>query len=154
MFVPFESILNLLEKHGISYQILEHRPVYTCEEAALVPGLPPSVGMKSLLIKTKIGNVLVVMAGDKRLDSKKLKKHLGVSDLSFAKPEVVKEIMGCAIGACYPFGDLIQVKTIVDPSLEAHQKVSFNPGRHDRTIIISTSDYLSINPHEIVDITL
>lgn len=152
--IPFEKIIGLLNSSHLQYQLLEHEPVYTCDQASQVRDLPASMGMKTLLIKTNKSYVLVVLPGNKKLDSKKLKKTIGVSDLSFARPEIVKEIMGCEVGACYPFGQLLDLQTIVDPKIKSSTAVAFNPGRHDRTIIMNSADYLSITPHLMADISV
>jgi prolyl-tRNA editing enzyme YbaK/EbsC (Cys-tRNA(Pro) deacylase) len=64
----------------------------------------------------------------------------------------VKEVMGCEIGACYPLGELVGIKTVVDLSLLKSGEISFNPGVHDRTIKLKTADYLTVARGEVVDI--
>lgn len=150
---PFEAIVHLLEDAHIQYDQLEHEPVYTSEQAAAVRGLSLRQGAKSLLFKTKHGFVLVVVLGDRRVDSKKLKKYLGVSDVRFADPEEVKEQMGCEIGSCYPLGVIAGLRTIVDRSLGANDVISFNPGRHTVSIKMRYADYRSIANPEITDLT-
>jgi len=81
---PYDKITELLRAHHINYQELDHEPVYTSQEAARIRGLSLDEGAKSLLLKTKHKFVLVVLAGSKKLDSKKLKNILSVKDLRFA----------------------------------------------------------------------
>ena len=130
-----------MEAKGVKYEIFEHEPVYTSEQAAKVRGESLSEGAKSLLLKADDNFILAVLPGNKRLDIKKFKKVFGMKNIRFAKPEEVKEIMDCEIGACYPIGNIIGVRTIVDNSFLNNTDVCFNPGVHDKTIKMKWQDY-------------
>jgi Ala-tRNA(Pro) deacylase len=149
---PYETIIQALEGARMAYQRLEHEPVFTSEQAAAVRGLSLSQGAKALLFQTKAGYVLVVLPGDRRVDSKKLRKLLGVSDVRFASPEAVKQLMGCEIGSCYPLGFLAGLRTLMDASLGQNDTISFNPGRHDVSIVMAYRDYLALAKPEIVSV--
>ncbi len=150
---PYEAIANLLKTNNISCEETEHKPVYTSEQAAEVRGLPIRQGAKSLLLKSRDDFILVVLPGDRKLDSKKLKNLLKIKDFRFASPEEVKEKMGCEIGACYPFGNLIELPTYVDNSLSKNDIISFNPGLHTRSIEMKWRDYYSVVKPKMVDIS-
>lgn len=149
---PFEKILDFFKQNNISVEILEHEPVFTSEQAAKIRGVSLHQGAKALLLKADGNFILIVLPGDKRLNTKKVKLLLGVKDLNFAKPEEVKEVMGCEIGACYPFGNLINVKMIVDQNLSENEIISFNPGVHNKSIKIKWSDYFKSVKPTIVDV--
>src|SRR5688572_13873603 len=106
MNTPFEKIIQLLDSNNIQYRLVEHQPVFTSEEAAKVRGFELKQGAKSLILKSPDGFVMAVVPGNKKLDSKKLKKILGVKDIRFATAEEVKQVAGVEIGAVYPFGQL------------------------------------------------
>lgn len=150
---PFEKIKQKLEEENIDYTLLEHEPVFTSEEAANIRGTSMEEGAKSLLLKLKNDFVLVVLPGASRLSMKKLRKHVHDNKSRFARPEEVVEIMGCEIGACYPVGSVIPIRTVVDPTLGSGEFISFNPGVHDKTIRIKWSDYLTLGDWELVDVT-
>jgi len=149
---PYGAITRLLDEAHVAYETIEHEPVYTSEQAAAVRGLSMQQGAKSLLFKTKIGFVLVVVPGDKRVDSKKLKLALGVKDVRFASPEEVKEQMGCEVGSCYPFGNLAGLRTLVDKTLGQNEVISCNPGRHDISLKFSYSEYEDLAKPELIDV--
>lgn len=149
---PYEKIIQFLREKGIEYEEFEHEPVYTSEQAAKVRGISAREGAKSLLLKVAGGFVLIILPGDMRMDSKKLKNLLGAKEVRFALPEEVKQVMSCAIGACYPFGNLIGIRTIADKTLLENENISFNPGVHNKTIKMKSNDYLSnVNP-EMADV--
>jgi Ala-tRNA(Pro) deacylase len=153
MFRPFDEIKKLLKENSIKYQEINHEPVYTSDQAAAIRGMDLHAGAKSLLLKAGKEFVLAVLPGDSRLDTKKLKQILGVKDIRFASPTEVEEIMGCQIGACYPFGSVAKVKMIVDPSLGENEIISFNPGVHNKSLKIRWDDYLKLCANNLKIIT-
>jgi Ala-tRNA(Pro) deacylase len=129
---PRNQIIDFLNKSRIKFVEIEHKPVFTSEEAAKVRGVPMSWGMKTLLLRSSKQKqfFLVVLPGDKKPDSSKVRRLLGLKGLRFASAAEVKEIMGCEIGACYPFGNLPGLPTYADGCLAKNKKVCFNPGSH------------------------
>lgn len=147
-------ILQFLNKNNIFYQIIEHTSISTMQHTTQIPGLSLQEGAKSLLLKTKNEYILIVLRGDKKLNSKKLKKLLKIKDLRFATPEEVKNIMKCEIGSCFPFGNLIDIQMIVDKTLQDNELISFTPGVHTKSIKMYWKDYHKIIKPEIMSITL
>lgn len=150
---PYEKIINLLRENNIPYKETKHEPVYTSEQAAKVRGDSMSQGAKSLLLKSENDFILAVLPGDRKLDSKKLKNLLKIKDFRFALPQEVENKMGCEIGACYPFGNLIGLPTYVDTFLSKNEIISFNPGLHTRSIEIKWQDFYLVVKPKIVDIS-
>ena len=149
----YEAITSLLNANSVNYQELDHDPVYTTEDAAKIPGLTLESGAKSMLLKTKNKFILIVMSGSKKLDSKKLKKALGVKEIRFATPAEVKDQMGCIVGACYPFGSIANLETYLDKSLLDQSSISINPGLHDKSLILKLSDFVLVEKPQIVDVS-
>lgn len=151
---PFETIKDLFNQENVEYELLEHDPVHTSEQAAQVRGMSMATGAKSLLLKTQKGFVLAVVPGDKRLDMKKFMACLeGSKKPRFATPEEVEEQMGCQVGACYPLGNLADIRTILDEPFSRQETISFNPGVHDKTIKLQMSDYLYLAGAELAELT-
>ena len=151
---PYQEIVTLLKTNNISYSDTEHEPVYTSAQAAKIRGISASQGAKALLLKGENGFILALLPGDHKLDSKKLKKLLGIKELRFAFPEEVKNIMGCEIGACYPFGTIIRLPTYADNLLSANDTISFNPGIHTHSIEMRWQDFYSLVKPKMVDISV
>lgn len=150
---PFNGIQNMLDEAGIQYELLEHEPVHTSEEAARVRGMSEETGAKSLLLRTDRGFILAVIQGNQRLDIKKLMQHIGTSKKPrFARPEEVEEQMGCQVGACYPLGNLVGLRTIIDKRMQQQPVMSFNPGVHEATIKLAMNDYERVTAPEVSDL--
>ena len=150
---PYEKIVGLLKKNSVEFQTIEHEPVFTSKQAAAVRGLRLEQGAKSLLFKADKDFVLVVVPGHKKVDWKKLKQTLGVKSIRLANAEEVLRQMGVEIGACYPFGNVANLRTLVDKTLAEQAIISCNPGRHDISIKFKFADYQNIVKPEIVDVT-
>ncbi|SRR5258708_1288682 len=131
---PHTQIIKFLEKNNIPYELIDHEPVYTSEEATKVRWISLHQGAKTLLLKAKDAYMLFILPGDMKLDTKRVKTLLAIKDLRFATPEEVKMIMGCEVEACYPFGNLINIRMFVDKSLAQNEMISFNPGVHTKSI--------------------
>jgi Ala-tRNA(Pro) deacylase len=153
MVTPYEKIISFLKEHAITYSEIKHEPVYTSEQAANVRGMSMESGAKSLLLKAENDFVLVVLPGDKRVDSKLLKTYLSMKKIRFATPDEVEKVMGCQIGACYPFGNLIGIRTLIDTSMIANKEIFFNPGVHNKSIKMKWTDYQSVVKPELVSVS-
>ena len=151
---PYETIINVLKANSVNFTELEHEPVYTSEQAARVRGLSIDSGAKSLLLKANDNYYLIVLSGSKRLDSKKFKQLFGIKKFRFATPDEVKAKMQCNIGACYPLGSIVNLDTYIDKSLNNQSFISFNPGRHDKSIKMDLKDYLMIENPKKIDVSV
>lgn len=149
-------IESLLVSRGVIYKKFVHEPVRTSEEAAMVrPEYSLSQGAKALIVRVKRSGekffVMVVVPGDKKFDSKKLKEVLGASDIRFATPEEVGEITdGVKPGGVPPFGILWNLPVYSDISLYTNNEIIFNAGDRGVSMAITSADYLTVvNPHVV-----
>ncbi|MDP2749896.1 MAG: YbaK/EbsC family protein [Nanoarchaeota archaeon] len=123
---------------------MEHRPVYTCEEAAKVRGTKIEQAAKALVFKADTKPVLAVLQGSKEIDEEKLKHILNAKILKMARADEVKQIMECDIGSVHPFGNLAGLKVIVDENLLKEEDIVFNAGSHTISIKMKSSDYKKV----------
>lgn len=149
---PFNEIVLFLESKGVDYVLYKHKPIITSEEANEVRKSSATV-VKSLLFKTEGGYVLLVLPGDKRVSSKKVRSFLGVKEVRMASPEDVLSIMGCEVGGCYPLGFICGVKTVADVSIKEAESLMFSVGRRDRSIEIKREDFEKISSLEVASIS-
>lgn len=164
----FEKIIQLLKGSGVWYELLEHEPVYTSEQAAKVrPDINLHQGAKAMVLKVRSSGfivdsedekpvtnneqttnnsfVMVVLPGDMKMDYRKVTKFLGAKDVTLATPEEVEKTVGVKIGAVSPFGNLSGLPVLVDKSLLENDVIAFNAGDHGKTVIIKSSGYLALS---------
>ncbi len=113
-----EKIIGLLDKQKISYEVVEHEPVYTNPAMAEALHVAESKTVKSLVLKTKEGQMIaLVLPGNKKVDWKQAAAGAGTKKVSFAKPEEVSEKIGCEVGCVPPFGHFSSLPIYMDPDL-------------------------------------
>lgn len=94
----------------------------TVELAAQALNCEPKRIAKSLSFMTKEGAVLIVTAGDARIDNGKYKARFGAKAKMLA-PGEVEELIGHAVGGVCPFGINEGVPVYLDASLKRFQTV-------------------------------
>ena len=78
---------------GIGYEVFEHPPVHTAEEAALHWAAIPGAAVKNLFLRNKKGDrhYLVILGIEKQADLRHLVKVIGDDRLSFGSPERLQQ---------------------------------------------------------------
>ena len=150
---PYQKILSLFKEQHISYKELslyKNRYEHVLQEHNLLL----HQGAKSLVLKGNEMFFLVVLAGHRRIDLKKTKKVLGSNQLRLATNQEILSLMGCEIGACYPFGSIIDLETYVDTSLAENATIFFNPGVINKWILLSWNDYVGLTHPKLINIAI
>lgn len=158
------KLLSLLAGSDVKFDLFEHDPVRTSEEASKIrSGYSLSQGAKALVVKVvykamsqeNTGNYLMlVIPGDMRFSNKLVKQSLKLSELRFASEGEVSDITnGVQVGGVPPFGSLFNIPTFVDPLVLKNDHIVFNAGDRRVSIGISSKDYLSIEKPKILSIT-
>ena len=136
-----ERILKTLEDAGIDYKLFEHDRIHTSEDAATVRSCGLSQCTKCLIFKTKEGNfIMIITPGDKRADTKKVRKLEETKRVFLASPEEVEDISGCKIGSVGPFGHKTQLRTYMDSDVLKNESCFFSIGLHTKSIEMGTQD--------------
>ena len=120
-----ETVRNYFNTNKINKEILEF-PVSsaTVELAAQAIGTEPARIAKTLSFysREKDAAVLVVTAGDMKIDNGKFKQFFGMKAKMLA-PEDVEPLTGHAIGGVCPLGNPDTAKVYLDLSLQRFQTV-------------------------------
>ena len=149
----FQRIERLLTRHGVSYDVLRHEPVFTSQQAADARGTPLSSGAKALIVKLGDAMKLLVIPADRKLASRQVRTHFSARRVRFASAEEVLEITGLKPGSIPPFGSLFGLPTICDPKLADNPTINFNAGDHAISISMAYDDYLVAEQPTLADIS-
>jgi Cys-tRNA(Pro) deacylase len=142
-----DRLIQLLRLHHVDFQLLEHEPVTTSEEAARVRGTPLEQGAKALVCRADDRHILIVLPANRRLDTKSFKRAHGVKNLRMISPDELRELTGLEVGAVPPIGNLLDLPTYVDERLLELPRISFNAGSRSVSIIMQPADYRRlVNP--------
>lgn len=145
---PHDYILESLQRHGAAYQYLSHTPVKTSQEAADVRGTSLAQAAKALVLEVDKQYVMLVLPGDQRADLKSFQKQLGAKKVAMASKDSVQAKTGLEVGSIPPFGSSLGLPTYVDARLLAEPQIAFNVGALDRSVVMSTEDYVKIEQPE------
>ena len=102
-------------------------------------GVEPCRIAKTLSFMTKEGPILIVAAGDARIDNKKYKEQFHVK-AKMLTPEEVIELVGHAIGGVCPFGIKEGVFVYLDESLKRFETVFPACGSSNSAIELTISE--------------
>lgn len=142
-----QEITDLLRQHDCWFEDFEHEAVRTSEEAAaLRPNYTTQQAAKAIIIRVKVPNIgkkfaMLVLPGDQKFDSAKVKQLLHSKDLRFASEDEVEAVTnGIKPGGVPPFGNLFDLEVLCDPSVLKNERIIFNAGR-TTSIAIKSADY-------------
>ena len=120
-----ESVRSYFKANHINKEIIEF-PVSsaTVELAAQAAGVEPARIAKTLSFYTKEKDaaILIVTAGDMKIDNSKFKHFFGMKAKMLA-PEDVEPLTGHAIGGVCPFANPDTVKVYLDVSMKRFDTV-------------------------------
>lgn len=138
-----QSVMGLLDKLNIAYELLTHEAAHTMADLADFDAKTDAVYMKNLFLRNANGkqHYLVVVKGDKRVDLKKLAITIGATRLSFASDDRLKKYLNLNSGQVGPFGLMYdkekKVTTVLDKDITALSRISFHPNDNTATVIIA-----------------
>jgi Ala-tRNA(Pro) deacylase len=142
-----EELFALLDHLGIEHSTIEHPPIFTVEEGRPWHDLIPGLHCKNLFIKDRKGGIwLVVMPGEKRADLARLEKVLGAPRFSFARPDLLQEVLELTPGSVTPFGLINdrqrRVTVILDQQMLDAEWVNFHPLHNAASTTLRSADLL------------
>jgi prolyl-tRNA editing enzyme YbaK/EbsC (Cys-tRNA(Pro) deacylase) len=119
----FEKAKNYLTKYNLENRIIEFETsTATVSLAAAALGITEGEIAKTMAFMVGEEAILVVVAGDKRIDNAKFKNHFHVKAKMIAYEEVEK-IIGHAGGGVCPFGINDNIKVYLDETLKVYEYV-------------------------------
>lgn len=151
-----EDFLQHLSTLGISAQRHTHPPLRTVEDSQNLRGTISGRHSKNLFLKDKKKKLwLVVCCENLKIDLKSLRFRIGAAGLSFARSELLEDVLGVKPGSVTPFAVIHdieqQVQVVLDLELARADQVNFHPLTNTETLTISGSDllkFLTVHDHE------
>ena len=101
---------------------------------------------------------LFVLPANRRVDSKAIRRHLGIRKTRFATAEELAELTstpehpGLVPGSVPPFGEpILPFPLYIDTAIQQNDRIAFNAGSLTDSIIMDLPAYLEVaRPHEIL----
>ena len=142
----YQKVADRLNELGIIFQIVEHEPALTTEQAdRFIEGIE-GVRTKTMFLtnKKKRNFYLVIMDDAKRLDMDVFKEIVEEKQIKMASAETLNEKMMLPPGVVSPFGLLNNkdkdIHVYFDQEIVSEERMSFHPNPNEKTIFINTQD--------------
>lgn len=143
-----EEVIQLLEKLEIPYEVHEHPPVPTVEDAIPFWNKIDATHCKNLFFRNHKGNrhYLVILKHDRQLKIRDLEQRLKQGKISFASPHRMERYLGLSGGSVSAFGLMNDtenhVHLFLDRELQSASRITFHPNDNTATVVISFDSFL------------
>ena len=142
----YQQVANKLQELGIVYDVVEHPPAFTTEQAdSYIEGLE-GVRTKSMFLtnKKKTQYYLLIMDDHKPLDMDDFKEQVGANRIRMASADSLAEKMNLPAGTVSPFGLLNNAEKDIlvyfDKDIVSEDIMTFHPNTNEKTIFIKSKD--------------
>jgi prolyl-tRNA editing enzyme YbaK/EbsC (Cys-tRNA(Pro) deacylase) len=140
-----------LDAAGVDYRIIPHRDV-TLHSAD--DGVAHGMGQldemaPTFIVRTENGPLCAIVSGNTRIVWKKIKKQLGLKNVSLASPDEVRQLTGTEVGAVCLVNPGLE--TLVDERVLAQQEVYGGCGVPGYTLAISPDALVRVTGARVFD---
>lgn len=142
MSAATDEVARALAEAGVAGKIKTlDSSARTAALAAEQLGVPVGAIANSLVFDADGEALLVMTSGAHRVDTTLLARELGVTSISRASADFVREHTGQVIGGVAPVGHPAPLRTVVDRALEAFPEL-WAAGGHPHSVFPTTYDEL------------
>ena len=142
----YQQVAKKLQELGIAYNVVDHPPVFTTEQADSYIKDLEGVRTKSMFLtnKKKTQYYLLIMDDKKRLDMDNFKVQVGADRIRIASLDSLAEKMNLPAGTVSPFGLLNNeekdIHVYFDKDIISEDTMAFHPNTNEKTIFIKSKD--------------
>jgi Ala-tRNA(Pro) deacylase len=124
---------------------------YTAREVACAEHVPPQEVAKVVIVFASGEYKMLVLPASKVVDFQEVRDALGCNTARLAtETELSRLFPDCDLGAMPPFGNLYNMKVLMDANLLADEHIIFNAGTHRDVVHLSQEDYRRLVQPEVV----
>jgi prolyl-tRNA editing enzyme YbaK/EbsC (Cys-tRNA(Pro) deacylase) len=139
--MPIETARAFLRTHGLEHRVREFDvSSATVDLAAAALGVEGARICKSLSFKTAAGAILILAAGDARVDNRKFKEQFG-EKAKMLSPDECLELIGHGVGGVCPFG--------INPGVVVYADESINRFTTVFPAVGSANSAIELSPDEL-----
>lgn len=145
---PYLAVKEKLKELDISFELVEHEPALTTEQAdSFIEGID-GVRTKTMFLtnKKKTAYYLLIMDDKKMLDMDLFKDLVGANRIRMASADSLFEKMKLPPGTVSPFGLLNNeskdIEVYFDKEIMDEKRMSFHPNTNEKTLFLDTKDIL------------
>lgn len=138
-----------LELAGIAFSVHEYDHDPSARgfglEAAAALGLDPDQVFKTLLVTAAAGaHAVAIVPVSGQLSLRAMSAALGSKRVEMCDPAVAQRVTGYVIGGISPFGQRIELPTVIDETCELYEIVYVSGGRRGLDVGVAPADLLRV----------
>jgi len=149
----YQQVANKLQELGIPFDVVEHPPAFTTEQAdSYIEGME-GVRTKSMFLtnKKKTQYYLLIMDDQKTLDMDLFKDLVSANRIRMASLDSLAEKMSLSAGTVSPFGLLNNperdIQIYFDKDIVSEDIMTFHLNTNEKTIFLATQDLFKFLAH-------
>ena len=144
------NVQDYLDQSGIHYRLSRHETTYTAQDLAAAEHIPGRSVIKPVVVKADGEFVICALPASYRIDLDTLRNQLQVTDVELASERDIETMFPeCELGAEPPIGCMFGMTTLMDESLMADDRVTFQAGTHQDAVTMSLADYRKVAHPEV-----
>ncbi|MBI4471333.1 MAG: YbaK/EbsC family protein [Acidobacteria bacterium] len=136
------KLKDYLEREDVLYDHHVHPEAYTAQETAAAAHIPGREMVKSIILNADGALVMAVLSANHTANLDVLRNAIGCSTLRLAtEAEFRNAFPTCQVGAMPPFGNIFNIATYCEATLDRNREIEFNAGTHYDTIRMTFADF-------------
>jgi Ala-tRNA(Pro) deacylase len=144
------NVQSYLDQMGVNYRLSRHDTSYTAADLAHAEHIPGRKVIKPVVVKADGQFVMCALPASHRVDLDTLRNQLQVNECDLASEiEMAQIFPECELGAEPPIGRMFGMPTIMDESLFADDRVTFQAGTHQDAVTMSLAEYRRVAKPEV-----
>ncbi|HEV2295503.1 MAG TPA: YbaK/EbsC family protein [Tepidisphaeraceae bacterium] len=144
------KLQSYLDEMGINYRTSKHEEAYTAQDLAAAEHIPGRKVIKPVVVRADGEFVMCALPASYKVDLSELRQQLQCEEVQLADENALQQIFrDCELGAEPPIGRLYGLPTLMDESLFADDRVTFQAGTHSEAVTMSLADYRRVAQPEV-----
>ena len=149
-----ERVAASLKELGIDASFVRTEPASSAEESALFQEIELSQLLKTIVVRKGDNDyVFVLVPGDRAIDWKKLRNHLGVTRASLPERSEAERVTGYSVGTITPFGSATALPVVLDVTALARSTVALGAGERGLNVHVRPTDLQTHLGAQVGDVT-
>jgi Ala-tRNA(Pro) deacylase len=148
------QVTEFLDQAGVNYEVREHPPVFSAQGLAAVEHEHGKYVAKPVIVRADDRYLMCVLPAPHKIDLGRLKGQLEAESVELADEEEIGKLFpDCELGAEPPFGNLYDLSTVIEKSLEDDDHILFQAGTHGKAIRMDMADYRKLVEPKVLEFT-
>ena len=144
------NLQSYLDEMGVHYRASKHEDAFTAQDLAAAEHIPGRKVIKPVVVRADGEFVMCALPASHKIDLGELRQQLQCEEVQLADENALQEIFGdCELGAAPPIGRLYGLPTLMDESLFADDRVTFQAGTHCDAVTMTLADYRRVAQPEV-----